>query len=263
MTAAALLALCVFTASPHITQDDLALLGRSIPLLTGPLASLGPPLEQARVHGAAPSVAAARDHLAAVRGLEEKARLALGGPLSAANRAALHLALGVAWAELANLEGALAIEGEGDGPERVAVRSQARTRGEDATLLAASELFDAASEPGATLPDSLRALGLRVGASLRQSASAGDVARSRASELQACWEEHLLTQGQEEPLALLATLELDAGRVTGVSFQPTLAKQRARLSACLTLRLLGWRVTDAADALELPLRLGATARPED
>ena len=252
----------VLAGAPHLAQDELALLSRSVPPLVGPLAVLSSPLERARVHGAPPSVEAVREHLAAVRTLEEKARAAMASALAPSERATLHQLLGLAWAEVANLEEALAIEGQGEGPERNAVRAQARLRSEDAWQLSASELFDAASEPQGALPGPVHALGLRLGRGLRQRASASDVARSRGGELQACWEEHLLTQGAEEPLPLVVTLELEAGRVVGVSFQPALTKQRVHLGACLSTRLLAWRVTDDADALELPVHLGSSSARE-
>ncbi len=212
--------------------------------------------------GSPPSVEAVRDHLAALRTLEEQARGLLVPSLPPADRATLHAWLGTAWAEVANLEEALAIEGQGEGRERVMVRAQARLRADDAHALAASELFAAATEVGGNLPAPVCAIGLKQGTGLMQSASAREVTRSRGAEVHACWQEHLLTQGAEDPLALLATLELDQGRVTGVSFKPSLDRQRGRLGACLATRLLAWRVTDDAYALELPLRLGSTPAAE-
>ena len=253
----AALMLLALAGVPHLAQDDLALLGHSVPPLSGPLSPLGPALEQARPHGTVPSVAAVRDHLAALRTLEEKARAVAPGLGSPSERATLHLLLGLAWAEVSDLEAALAIKGEGEAFERPAVRTQAQNRSDDAAILAASELFNAASEPGSNLSESIRTLGNRLGAGLKQGVNAREVARARTGELQACWEEHLLTQGTEEAIPVTATLELEAGRVVGVTFLPPLEKQKARLGACLTTRLLGWRVSDDADALELPLHLGA------
>jgi hypothetical protein len=199
------------------------------------------------------------------RSLEIEARTVFASAArSGVERASVHAALALAWTELAELEEALSIEGEGDTPGSLdAVRKQAESRANDARAIAAAEAFDCVHEPGVS-PALAKACGEGIGpdSTLRQGTSASEVATSRGAEIRACWQEHLLTQGGDDPLQVLATLEFDQTRTSAVSFAPTLNGPRAKLGECLSTRLLGWRVVEAneVEAVELPLKLEAPSK---
>jgi hypothetical protein len=231
----ALLLVVVLAGAPHLAQSDLARLRRTIPAqLKGPLAPLSPKLEAAR-SGTKPSVANVRNRLKEMRELETAARALLANP--AIDPQPVHQALALGWGDLAELEGALAIEGEGDELQRDAVRTNARARAEDAEALAASEL------------DSKTARG-----------PAAQVVVRQQSALDACWQEHLLSTSAPVTVERMATVVLEKGRVRAVSFTSPLAGPLAHLGECLQTRILGWQLTDDADALELPLRFTAPNR---
>ena len=220
----AALGLAVSGLSPEQTRQ---LAQRIDGKLTGPLAVLVAPLRAAR-EGAEPTVAHVRARLAAMRDLESAARPLLQRGVQPQ---LVHRALALAWQELSDLEAALEIQGEGDEAIRGAVRGMAHARSADAAALARSESDRADAKP----------------------LHSSDLLTRLQPELTACYDEHQLRVEGAEAIDALATLELDAGHVSAVSFEPPLANARAPLGECLSTRLLGLPLADDADALELPL----------
>lgn len=200
MLAAALLALALSGAAP----DPLA-----------PLRTQLDALSRLRE----PTVENVRAALKTVRALESAARplLARGVELEK-----VHQALAEGWGKVEALETALQIEGEGDGPERTAVRGMAESRARDAHAL---KLWESRPSHPVNAPEGL----------------------------DACWQEHLLSMSKADALQVTATLSLEHGRVSAVEFAPALDGARARLGECLQTRLLGASGPSEADAVDLPL----------
>lgn len=231
----ALLLAVLLSGAPHLSQQELAHLRAEVmPRLAGPYAALAPGLAAPGPH-TKPSVKAVRARLQALRELESAARTLLVNP--AIDARLVHRALALGWGELAELEGALAIEGEGDEVQRNAVRESARARAADAEALAASEL----AERDARGP-------------------AAQVVARQQPALDACWQEHLLATSDPVAVERLATLAVEKGRVRAVGFSAPLQGPLARFGECLQTRLLGWQLTDDAETLELPLRFTVPQR---
>jgi len=179
---------------------------------------------------AKPTVEAVRTKLRQIRTLEAKARPFLTGRKGSI---AARYALAIAWVDLGDLESALAEKGEGKSEAtREAVRQEAQARADDA--------YTIAKFAGPMDPDAIaRVLPYRMPA------------------LKACWQEHLLSRAKPDAVDATATLSLTRGHVTQVKFAPELRGPRAHLGECLTTRLLGFVVTDDAEAIELPLHFTA------
>ena len=172
-----------------------------------------------------------RAALIGVRALDAAARPLLAKRDHVAD---VHRALARGWAAVEKLETALQVDGQGDGPERDQVRAMADARAHDAFAIRDWELAAVASAP----PN-------RV-----------------TPALEACWQEHLLSTDKPDALDSTATLNVEAHRVTAVTFAPAIDGFRAHLGECLQTRLMGVGVKEDADALELPLHFTAPQAPK-
>lgn len=229
--------LALALAASGLSADQArALQQRVPPALSGPLAKLRDPLS-ACIREQKPSVAHLRARLKDVRELERAARPLLTQGVKPEQ---VHGALALCWSRVAELEGALAIEGEGDRAERDAVRTAAAQRAQDADTLAADE-YALMHAPLTTLDQALK---------------------QRMPALQACWREHLMrTAGAADTLDVKLSLDWEALK-TSVTFEPALTGHRLQLGECLATRALGVPrpPPDQPVGVELPLHLTAPER---